>query len=212
MSSDGGCERSDCEAAVLHEYVGGGTRNSSGFLKEKIVLNIMNVSYYNPKSDLISLIPMGIRVAAIGVFMGDFSQEILQKCRPSELILIDLCADGPIDFGDADSKNSRIYDGKDLEKGVRTRFHNNPEVKIKKGCSSQIGAFPADYFDAVYVDGDHSHRGVMRDFINSWRCLKHGGWLMRHDFEANSQKTNVPLHFGVKHSVEEFCWQYGESI
>lgn len=167
---------------------------------------------YKTRSQMLSLIPTCGKVAEIGVFRGDFSHEILQTCHPTELVLFDLWPDGPVDSGDADGQNPQVFGGSDLEKSVRLRFERSSHVRIFKGCSSQIREFPADYFDAIYVDGDHSHKGVKRDLVNSWRCLKHGGWLMGHDYEANSDKTNISYDFGVKDSVDEFCWQFGEFI
>jgi hypothetical protein len=173
---------------------------------------MQQVIKHQTRSQLLSLIPTGGKVAEIGVFKGDFSNEILQICHPTELVLFDLWPDGLVDSGDADGNNPQVCQGADLEKAVRLRFGRSSQVHIFKGCSSRIREFPANYFDAIYVDGDHTHKGVMRDLVNSWRCLKHGGWLMGHDYESNSDKTDISYNFGVKDSVDEFCWQFGECI
>jgi hypothetical protein len=172
----------------------------------------MNKRYLKTRSEMLSLLPLGGKIAEVGVFAGDFSAEILQISKPAELILIDLWSNSEICSGDSDGNNIRYFNGNELEKIVRGKFRNSSIVKICKGSSKQIEAFPSDYFDAVYLDGDHSYEGVKTDLINSWKVLKDGGWLMGHDYETNADKTQSSYNFGVKRAVDEFCWEYDEHI
>ena len=53
------------------------------------------------------------------------------------------------------------------------------KVRIVKGDSSEeLRMFPSEYFDFVYVDGDHDEKAVIKDAISSFRVLKKGG-IMR---------------------------------
>jgi len=161
---------------------------------------------------MLALTPRGGVVGEIGVFCGDFSQQILDTAHPRELVLFDLWPDCDVSSGDVDGNNGRTFPGPELEKAVRARFASDPRVRIVKGRSTNIRSFPADSFDMVYVDGDHGYHGVREDFVNCWRVLKNGGWLMGHDYEINPAKTASTYQCGVKAAVTDFCRDYGETI
>lgn len=46
---------------------------------------------------------------------------------------------------------------------------------------------PNDSLDFVYIDGDHSYEAV-RDDIESWFSkVKHGGWMLFHDYDKSRE-------------------------
>lgn len=167
---------------------------------------------FETRADMLALIPPGGVLGEIGVFEGNFSQQLLQTCRPRELVLFDLWPDCEVSSGDVDGNNGRTFTGPELEKAVRARFADTPAVRIIKGYSTNIRDFPPDHFDAIYVDGDHGYHGVREDLMNCWRVLKDGGWLMGHDYEINPAKTDSTYQCGVKAAVTDFCRDYGETI
>src|SRR5580704_2876914 len=65
------------------------------------------------RQDLLRLLPQGLRIAELGVFAGDFAQELLEICRPSELHLIDRWT-GQIECGDQNGQHIRVARGEDL--------------------------------------------------------------------------------------------------
>ena len=57
------------------------------------------------------------------------------------------------------------------------------KVRIVKGDSSEeLRIFPNDYFDFIYVDGNHDEKAVMKDAIGSFRVLKKGGIIAFDDY------------------------------
>jgi hypothetical protein len=44
-------------------------------------------------------------------------------------------------------------------------------------------------YDCIFIDADHSYEGVMKDYINSLKFIKSGGWLIFHDI--NNTDTGV---------------------
>ena len=167
---------------------------------------------FDTRLEMLSLVRQGGVLAEIGVFEGNFSQQLLDVCQPRELVLFDLWPDCEVMSGDVDGNNRRAFPGPDLERGVRARFASDSHVRIIKGYSTTIRSFPADSFDMIYVDGDHGYHGVRDDLMNCWRVLKDGGWLMGHDYEINPAKTDSTYQCGVKAAVTDFCRDYGESI
>lgn len=173
---------------------------------------VQPVQTFDTRLDMLSLIPKGGVIGEIGVFEGDFSQQLLDICRPRELVLFDLWPDCDVESGDVDGNNIRRVAGSELETKVRTRFAHDNRVRIVKGYSTSIRRYPRDSFDAVYIDGDHGYRGVRRDLMNCWRVVKDGGWLMGHDYAINPEKTASRYQFGVKAAVTDFCRDYAENI
>lgn len=167
---------------------------------------------FDTRLDMLSLIPKGGVIGEIGVFEGDFSQHLLDVCRPRELVLFDLWPDCDVESGDVDGNNIRVVPGSDLEKKVRSRFAHDNRVRIVKGYSTSIRRFPRDSFDAVYIDGDHGYHGVRHDLMNCWHVVKDGGWLLGHDYALNPAKTASTYQCGVKAAVIDFCRDYAESI
>jgi predicted O-methyltransferase YrrM len=61
--------------------------------------------------------------------------------------------------------------------GVRNK------VDIIKGDSSKyLSTFPDNYFDFIYIDGDHNERAVIQDAISAFRTLKEGGIMAFDDY------------------------------
>ena len=57
------------------------------------------------------------------------------------------------------------------------------KVEIIKGDSiDYVGKFPRDYFDFIYVDGNHDERAVLQDMLLSFRVLKSGGIMALDDY------------------------------
>lgn len=125
---------------------------------------------------LLKLLPQGGIVAEIGVFRGEFSNVIAQACQPDEFHLID------IDL----SPLSNIP----------------PAAETHEGDSSTIlSQFPVDYFDWLYIDGDHSYDGVKRDLQAAHLALKSGGHLMCNDYANWCSAAAQP--YGIARAVNE---------
>jgi predicted O-methyltransferase YrrM len=64
-----------------------------------------------------------------------------------------------------------------------------------------------EYFDFVYVDGDHSYQGSYQDFTACWPKLKKGGILFGDDWSWSSEEG-----FPVKLAARQFAKENGLSI
>jgi hypothetical protein len=62
-----------------------------------------------------------------------------------------------------------------------------------------------DYFDVIYVDGDHTAQAVYNDLVESYRVIKDGGLLMGHDYHYN-------IGGEVVYAVTNFCNKYNQTI
>ena len=67
------------------------------------------------------------------------------------------------------------------------------KVHIVKGDSSEeLRIFPKEYFDFIYVDGNHDEKAVIKDAINSFRILKKGGIMALDDYLLGIRYPNTP--------------------
>lgn len=154
------------------------------------------------RNDMLKLFPKGMAVMEIGVFLGEFSQILLDTLEPKKLHLVDpFC--GIVESGDKDGENVVSADLAIEYENVRSRFKHRQNVLIHKCYSSEI-EFPDNYFDLIYIDGDHSYCGVRHDLHLSFCKLKNGGILSGHDY--------TPRFFGCMKAVDEFCQKFNQSI
>lgn len=148
------------------------------------------------RSELLKFLPKNSIGAELGVYLGEFSQEILDNVHPKKLYLIDVW-----DFIELSYQDKLMRNHKSQYNNYRTvlkKFYNIPEVfmiKEKTNIVSEI--FPNEYFDWVYIDADHSYEGCLDDLINCDKLVKTTGLILGHDYDKNS----FP---GVVKAVHEF--------
>jgi hypothetical protein len=157
------------------------------------------------RTELIACLPPGGRVAEIGVWNGEFSQAILDICKPKELYLID--GWGPIEDPkyDFDPAYTSMDEGERSYQGVLSRFKNEIEsgqVKVIKGLSGESSKlFEDNFFDWIYIDADHSYNGVLKDLTLYSPKVKNEGFILGHDY---SKGASYGFTFGVIEAVNEF--------
>jgi hypothetical protein len=151
--------------------------------------------------------------AEIGVHEGDYSEEILRSIKPRKIHLIDpwehkedveyknawYGGAGPGGQEMMDSRYGAVMDrfGKKVESG---------RVVLHRGYSSDVASeFEDDYFDWVYIDGNHLHEYVMKDLELYFPKVKSGGYLAGDDYGIKGWWNN-----GVQTAVEEFVEQRPE--
>ena len=130
--------------------------------------------------DLMQRLPKGGVVAEVGTLRGDFARSILSVSQPRALHLIDL------DMSDL---------ADDVRSDARVTLHaHSSEAALK--------SFPEGFFDWIYVDADHSYRGVARDIAAAAPRVKSGGYLVFNDFAHMDPYLGA---YGVHRAVSEFA-------
>ncbi len=130
---------------------------------------------------ILPLLPKGGRVAEVGTQEGRFADHILQQCQPAELHLFD------IDFSPLKTRT-------DTDLLTAAKLHEGDSATM-------LGRLPDDYFDWMYIDGDHSYEGVKRDIAVARTKVKPGGMLVFNDFVMWSPVECID--YGVPHAVCE---------
>lgn len=158
--------------------------------------------------------------AEIGVWMGNTSTLFLKKGL-KKLYMVDaysvepykentersyqeyLAKYQPITGEIAEAGFQKFYDR--VYEEIKARFQELPEVKI---CRMTSDKFFNDYFpkknqtlDWIYVDGDHSYEGCLKDLENALKVVRPGGFILGDDFGWENAKWSKP---GVTKAVKEF--------
>ncbi|MDP7030535.1 MAG: class I SAM-dependent methyltransferase [Phycisphaerales bacterium] len=150
---------------------------------------------------LLGLTPSNAVCAEIGVWKGAFTERVLRQRKPASYHLIDPWAfqgDMPDRwYGGAIADGQGYMDA--IHDDIQQRFGTLPNVTIHRSPSVEAAAeFDDDYFDWVYIDGDHSYEAVLADLECYAPKVKSGGWLLGDDFLWGGD--SLP----VKRAVEEF--------
>ena len=168
--------------------------------------------------NIMHIIPSGSRGAEIGVWMGNTSQQFLER-GVEHLYLVDSYSVEPYKnnseatYDEYLAKYSKVtgefteagftryYDN--VYKSVVERFKGDSRVTVCRMTSDQwFDNQDDDILDWIYVDGDHSYEGCLRDLNNALSKVKKGGMILGDDFGHVGARWQKP---GVTKAVNEFC-------
>lgn len=159
---------------------------------------------------LLELLPKHAVGAEIGVHKGDFSQYLLDRVAPKKLHLIDPWQSYDDEvylrswYGQSNADQTTMDDRYNL---VVKRFQeqiNQDIVKIHRSSSIEaVEDFSDEYFDWVYIDGNHLYEFVFQDLENFYGKVKNGGILAGDDYNIEGWWDN-----GVTKAVDEFVKKY----
>lgn len=167
--------------------------------------------------NIMHVIPPNSRGAEIGVWMGNSSQRFLD-CGIAHIYLVDAYSVEPYkdnseaSFEEYIAKYSKVtgefteagftrfYDN--VHKSVVERFKGDSRVSVCRMTSDQWFEKNDETLDWIYVDGDHSYEGCLRDLNNALIKVKKGGMILGDDYGWPGSKWNKP---GVTQAVNEFC-------
>jgi hypothetical protein len=151
--------------------------------------HVRNCQLSASREELLERLPKGGFVAEIGAETGHFSEIIYAITQPRELALFDLC--DQFQYPIRERNGVRFFDG-DSSLCLQSNF-------------------PDNYFDFIYIDGDHSLEGVWRDIVVAKRKVKTNGFLVFDDYQLFSHYEGFQA-YGVVQCVNHLCvtdnWEF----
>jgi predicted O-methyltransferase YrrM len=160
---------------------------------------ICDLKVLTNRGALLDRMPKNAVVAEVGVADGLFSAEILKRCEPNKLHLMDLWTE--------ESEN-RCYNEQAYNK-VMDRFSEEivlGVVELNRALSwDALSACPDDYFDWVYIDACHTYDNVSRDLRVAMQKVKPGGFICRHDYTRWGDALD---RMRVVEAVNQFCNEF----
>jgi len=137
------------------------------------------------------------RMCEIGVSFGNNAWRMCNKLKPKECHLVDPYEMTPENVIDEASKKPAEFP----YMIARHILQNFPVMFHKLPASEASVTFDDDYFDFIYVDGDHSFEAC-KDDIELWLPkLRKGGIMAGDDYHKDGVKPAVESVFGDKHEV-----------
>ena len=144
-------------------------------------------------------------IAEVGVWQGDFSKLIYNYSLPKKLVLVD-----PWIF---DSKIRGCAPQVDGNEPLSQKFFDDAKIStykkfkglanvsiIEKNSYKGSNMFDNEYFDYIYIDGEHSYEAVFNDLLYWYPKLKKNGKIFGDDFYWREEDNS----FSVKKAYEDF--------
>jgi len=149
------------------------------------------------------------KVAEIGVYKGGLCRSVTKNCR--EVLKEYWAIDPWVNLGQGHGKASKHEDDKywhDLYLLNCERMINRKALRVIRALSVEaVKLFLDEYFDIVYLDGDH-HYDVFKEDLFLWLPkVKVGGILAGHDYRINFRDNDVSK---VVHEVFGKDFETGE--
>lgn len=147
--------------------------------------------------------PVGGIGVEIGVFLGQFSEIILEVTNPEKLYLVDPWNEDT-SYPDTVNIGKRSKSQMDeLAERVKEKFKEDERVKIIRSTSDLFfsNLKHGTKFDFIYVDGNHNYENVRADLSNAWKFLKPGGVIVVDSCNANAPYWGEP----ITQAVFDFC-------
>jgi hypothetical protein len=134
--------------------------------------------------------------AEIGVWRGQMSEKLLEIMPKLHLIMIDWWKAPPPShsYFEGSLKISRMSDDQ-LQAAYNEAMKNvagfpGRYTVLRMESTAAAVLYAKKSFDFVFLDGDHSYEGMMRDLFSWGPTVKSGGYLGGHDW-AHPQQGKV---------------------
>ena len=121
------------------------------------------------------------RMAEVGVYRGAFAETVLAACEIESYTMIDPWQPLP-DWHKPANHDAPRFDEIYAEAMQRTDFARDKRRVMRCTTKEAAPAISAESLDMVYIDGDHTLRGITLDLNLMYGKLRPGGLLGGDDF------------------------------
>jgi hypothetical protein len=153
-------------------------------------------------------------VAEIGVYRGAFATRLLADCPGIERYTMLDPWRNLSDWNKPANTDSDTFEEYYKESLASTEFAADRRRVLRGKTTEMAGEIEDESLDFVYIDGDHTLRGITIDLISLWPKVKQGGWLAGDDFcesiwqhPANFEPTLI-FPFAVHFAEAQRCKIY----
>jgi len=123
--------------------------------------------------------------AEIGVYRGAFAEALLDACPGLETYYLVDPWRHLDDWNKPANRDDDAFERIRAEALRRTEAHAARRVVLRGRTVDVVGDIPDGSLDAIYVDGDHTLRGIVTDLVALRPKLRPGGWIGGDDFRRS---------------------------
>jgi hypothetical protein len=160
---------------------------------------------YDPRKQLLNKMPKNSVCAEIGVDRGKLTQQILKIVHPQKLHLIDPWL-AVTSEAYSQARYGTEVDQTQMDKrylfvaNLLQEYISRDVVHLHRATSQEAySKFKDDYFDWIYIDGNHLYEFVKQDLNNYYPKVKTGGYITGDDYGSSGWWKD-----GVRQAVDEF--------
>jgi Methyltransferase domain len=148
---------------------------------------------HDSRNFLLKMLPRRGAGAEVGVWKGDFAEQMLRVAKPRSLYLVD-----PWEFmPDPEHAHTRYggsiarsaQDMEDVFAAVQARFRapiDKDIVHLHRGTLGSLAeSLGAPVLDWIYIDGDHNYKSVSSDLRTAAALVRPGGYIMGDDYRLD---------------------------
>lgn len=146
------------------------------------------------RNQITDLLPKNSIGCELGVFEGDFSEQLISSNKFDKLYLVDLFSGPAWNFGKHYPDAAVLYDS------VKNRFQDKQEVYVIKQDSVSFLKSSELKFDFIYIDTIHSYEYLSQELAEAYNLIKSNGYICGHDYCTEFG--------GVIQAVKEFSEKY----
>lgn len=151
-----------------------------------------------------------IKILEIGVHEGFFSNLLLKKFNPEIFYLVD-----PWKYQTEELYKESLYGGSlsdyDGQKKLNDRYEtvklnfkkeiiSGQIILMRKNSNEIFNLLKDDFFDLIYIDGNHTFDFVKLDIMNSLKKIKKDGIIVCDDYQSPGWWND-----GVTKAVDKLC-------
>ena len=145
--------------------------------------------------------------AEIGVYQGLNAVNMLRNCSRLKLYCVDGYERITVETGGAIVSKREIDTIRDFSIALLNLFKDRV-IRIFQQSEICYKDFPDEYFDYVYIDGEHLYDWVKRDIELWYPKVKKGGILAGHDYEMSSVMRAVTEFRDIR-NMKNFTFSTG---
>jgi len=124
-------------------------------------------------------------VAELGVYRGDFARAILKECQGiDQYTMIDPWRNLS-NWNKPANKNDTVFEEFYQETMQKTDFARDKRNVLRGKTVEVIDKVEEGNYGLIYIDGDHTLKGITIDMIKMWPKVKPGGFLAGDDFNPS---------------------------
>lgn len=152
---------------------------------------------------LLDSLPKHQIVAELGTFAGEFAVQILRRCSPNRLYVVDLFR-GVVHSGDQDGENMRALNMERMRE-ILTKHFALTAHPVSVETADSISWLRSCYrlLDWCYIDTTHTLEQTWEELHAAAQAVKLGGYIMGHDYAPQ---------YGVVQAVDMFTLKYGFTL